>query len=64
VPHAQHEPGLLVQVGAAVVPVPAVAEANTENFLASFFEPQCGQTEPFQSLERTRISLSRSHFSQ
>jgi hypothetical protein len=35
-----------------------------ENFLDSFFDPQCGQAVPFQSLERTRISLSRSHFSQ
>jgi hypothetical protein len=64
VPHAQHEPGLLEQVGAALVPVPAVADANTENFFDSFFEPQCGQVVPFQSLDRTRISLSRSHFSQ
>lgn len=64
VPHIPHELGLLVQAGAALVPPPAVAEANTESFLASFFEPQCGHAVPFQSLERTRISLSRSHFSQ
>jgi hypothetical protein len=32
--------------------------------LDNFFEPQCGHAVPFQSLERTRISLSRSHFSQ
>jgi len=43
---------------------PVVAEANVENFLDNFFEPQCGHSAPFQSLERTRISLSRSHFSQ
>jgi hypothetical protein len=43
---------------------PEPAEANTENFLDNFFEPQCGQAVPFQSLERTRISLSRAHFSQ
>ena len=40
------------------------AEAKTENFLDSFLDPQCGQAVPFQWLERTRISLSRSHFSQ
>jgi hypothetical protein len=40
----------------------ALAEANTENFLNSFFEPEFGQAVPSQSLERTRISLSRSHF--
>ena len=49
----------------ALLPVlPAVAEANAENFLASLVEPQCGHFVPFQSLERTRISLSVSHFSQ
>jgi hypothetical protein len=48
----------------AVVVDPALAEANVENFLDSFFEPQCGHSVPFQSRERTRISLSRSHFSQ
>jgi hypothetical protein len=44
--------------------LPALAEAKVENFLDSFFEPQCGHSAPFQLLERTRISLSRSHFSQ
>ena len=43
---------------------PELAEANMENFLDNFFEPQCGHSIPFQSLERTRISLSRWHFSQ
>jgi hypothetical protein len=43
---------------------PAPAAANVENFFASFFEPQCGHSEFFQSVERTRISLSRSHWSQ
>jgi hypothetical protein len=43
---------------------PALAEAKVENFLDIFFDPQCGQPVPFQSLERTRISLSRPHFSQ
>jgi len=64
VPHAQHDPGLLEQVGATLVPVPAVDDAKTENFFVSFFEPQFGHVAPFQSLERTRISLSRAHFSQ
>jgi len=43
---------------------PALAEAKVENFLDNFLEPQCGHSALFQSLERTRISLSRSHFSQ
>jgi hypothetical protein len=64
VPHILHELGVPVQVGAGSVAPPALAEANTENFLASFVEPQFGHFVPFQSLERTRISLSLSHFSQ
>jgi hypothetical protein len=36
----------------------APLEANTENFLSSFWEPQCGQAVPFQALERTNTSLS------
>jgi hypothetical protein len=59
-----HELGLLVHAGAALVPPPAVADANTENFLESFVEPQCGHFAPFQSLDRTSTSLSRSHFPQ
>jgi len=51
-------------VGAGLGAAPAVAEANVENFLASFIEPQCGHLVPFQSRERTRISLSVSHCSQ
>jgi hypothetical protein len=51
-------------VGAGLGAVPAVAEAKVENFLASFVEPQCGHFVPFQSRERTRISLSASHCSQ
>jgi len=43
---------------------PALAEANSENFFDIFVEPQCGHFVPFQLLERTRISLSRAHFSQ
>jgi len=52
------------QAGAAVAVLSAMADAKTDNFLVSFFEPQCGHAAPFQLLERTRISLSRSHFSQ
>jgi hypothetical protein len=50
--------------GAAVLVAPALAEAKVENFLVSFFEPQCGHSVPAQSLERTRISLSCSQLSQ
>ena len=56
---------MLVQLGAgAALVAPAVADANVENFFASFAEPQCGHFVPSQLLERTRISLSRSHFPQ
>jgi len=40
------------------------AEAKTESFFDNLVEPQCGHSVPFQLLERTRISLSRLHFSQ
>ena len=43
---------------------PALAEAKVESFLDNFREPQWGHSEFFQSVERTRISLSRPHFSQ
>jgi hypothetical protein len=39
-------------------------DAKTESFFESFFDPQCGHSVPFHSWERTRISLSFSHFSQ
>ena len=52
------------QDGAALAPPPGTDEANVENFLPSFADPQCGHFVPVQSLERTRISLSRSHFPQ
>jgi hypothetical protein len=51
-------------VGAGLGAAPAVAEAKVENFLASFSEPQRGHLVPFQSRERTRISLSVSQSSQ
>jgi hypothetical protein len=44
--------------------VAAPVEAKVENFFASFFEPQCGHSEFFQSLERTSSSPSFPHFSQ
>jgi hypothetical protein len=62
VPHIPHELGVPEHDG--VAPSFAVEEAKTENFLESFVEPQCGHLVPFQSLERTRTSLSRSHFPQ
>jgi hypothetical protein len=39
-------------------------EANTDSLFVRWTEPQCGHFVPFQSLERTRISLSLSHLSQ
>jgi len=39
-------------------------EANTESFLVNLVELQCGHRVPVQSVERTRTSLFRSHFSQ
>jgi hypothetical protein len=62
VPHRPQELGLPVQDGPSVA-LP-VEEANTDNFLESFGEPQCGHFVPFHSFERTSISLSFSHFSQ
>jgi hypothetical protein len=53
-----------VQAGAGAAPLFAVDEANVENFFSILAEPQCGHFVPVQLLERTRISLSRSHFSQ
>jgi hypothetical protein len=48
----------------ALPPPPEAEEAKTENFFESFTEPQWGHLVPFQSLERTRISLSFSQFEQ
>jgi hypothetical protein len=56
-----HERGLPVHTGASFV---SVVEAKTENFFFNFGEPHSGHLVPFHLLERTRISLSRSHFSQ
>jgi len=46
-----------------VVPAAGAGGGKDGKFLDNFFDPQCGQAVPFQALERTRISLSRSHFS-
>jgi hypothetical protein len=62
VPHIPHEPGVPLHEGASLAP--PVEEANTENFLSSFVEPQYGHGVPCQSLERTRSSLSFPHFPQ
>ena len=63
VPHMPHDLGEPVQDGASE-PSLETDDAKTENFLLSFVEPQCGHVVPFQSLERTRISLSFEHLSQ
>jgi len=62
VPHNPHERGWPLQFGSAELP--ATLEANTESFLVSFVEPHFGQAVPSQWIERTRISLSLSHFPQ
>lgn len=36
-------------------------EAKTDSFFSNFTEPQWGHFVPSHALERTRISLSRSH---
>jgi hypothetical protein len=53
-----------VQACAGAAPLPAVDEAKVENFFSNLVEPQCGHFVPVHLLERTMISLSRSHFSQ
>jgi hypothetical protein len=55
------ELGVPLQDGSEALPA---LDAKTENFFANFVEPQCGHFVPAHSLDRTRISLSRSHFSQ
>ena len=54
--------GLPEQEGASSWPPPA--EANTESFLESLTDRQCGQRVPFQSELRTRTSESLSQASQ
>ncbi len=43
---------------------PAIDDAKTENFFSSLVDPHFGHLVPFQSSERTRISLSTEHASQ
>jgi len=45
-------------------PPPPFDDANTENFFSRRVEPHFGQRVPFQSEDRTRISLSTSHEAQ
>lgn len=63
-PQRPQEWGVPVQAGASPLSLPPVEEAKTENFLESRVEPQFGHRVPFQSLERTRTSLSFSHWPQ
>jgi hypothetical protein len=63
VPQSPHDRGVPVQADPLRLSA-AAAEANTENFLESLVEPQRGHLAPCHLLERTRISLSVSHFSQ
>jgi hypothetical protein len=63
VPHIPQERGVPVHDGPSLAAPPA-EEANTESFLMSLVEPHAGHFVPFQSFERTRISLSFPHFSQ
>jgi hypothetical protein len=58
-----HERGFPVHA-AAGCSAPAFDDANTDSFFSSFFDPQCGQGVPFQLLDRTNTSLSRSHWPQ
>jgi len=49
---------------ASAAPAEEPEEANTDSFFVNFVEPQRGHFAPFHRLERTRISLSQSHFPQ
>lgn len=61
---APQEPGLPVQDSPSPMLTPPPEEAKTDSFFVSLAEPQWGQAVPFQSPERTRISLSFRHFPQ
>jgi len=50
-----------VQDGAGAELTELALEAKTDSFLVNFAEPQCGHFVPFQSLDRTKTSLSFSH---
>ena len=53
-----HELGLPEQSPAGADPPPPPEEANTESFFSRRREPHLGHWVPFQSEDRTRISLS------
>jgi len=59
VPHNPHDFGWPVHTGASSAPP---LEANTDSFLLSFVEPQCGHAVPSHLVERTSTSLSLPHF--
>jgi len=59
-----HDPFPPSHGGACPAPLPATEDAKTESFFDSLLEPQCGHFWPFERLERTSTSLSRSQFSQ
>ena len=63
VPHIPQERGLPLQA-AASAESPPLAEANTDKFFFSRFDPHLGQGVPVHLLERTRISLSVPHCAQ
>ena len=63
-PHIPQELGVPLHEGASPALSLPPEEANTESFFESRVEPQWGHSVPFHSIERTRISLSRSHFPQ
>jgi hypothetical protein len=50
-----------VHAGASSAPP---LEANTDNFLLNFVEPQCGHSVPSHFVDRTSTSLSFPHFPQ
>jgi hypothetical protein len=61
VPQSPHDFGCPVQTGASSAPL---LDANTDNFLLNFVEPQCGQAVPSHLMDRTSNSLSFPHFPQ
>jgi hypothetical protein len=58
------QPPLPSQDRLALGRLPPPEEANTDNFLESIADPQCGHLVPFHLLDRTRTSLSSSHLPQ
>jgi len=58
-----HELGFPLHDGPSLLSPPP-EDAKTDSFFVSLVEPHAGHFVPFQSFERTRISLSFPHFSQ